>query len=276
MTGAKGKTALVFSAGGMFGAYQAGAWSVLERVIRPDVVIGASAGALNAWAVAGGCSGDDLIRTWMELDWAAELHWRMPRRPLDGVLEPDRLHRHIRELHASYPPRREVGIVLTDLLRLRPFLVRGANVTWRHLAASCAVPGIMQQQRLEGRLCTDGGLLCSLPLWAASAMEATQIAAINALPFGVPSRVIRWSVRSLRWIARYHPGPAPPVMIMIRPRAHLGTSREALAWARQNAARWIEQGQADALAGLAALEDRAVECRSQLPRSPCPHIASTE
>ena len=46
-------TALVLSAGGMFRGYQAGAWKVLRSRLRPDIVIGASAGALNGWAIAG-------------------------------------------------------------------------------------------------------------------------------------------------------------------------------------------------------------------------------
>jgi predicted acylesterase/phospholipase RssA len=41
------KRALVLSGGGMFGAWQAGAWSVLARHFQPDLVVGASAGSLN-------------------------------------------------------------------------------------------------------------------------------------------------------------------------------------------------------------------------------------
>src|ERR1035438_5321759 len=53
--------ALVLSAGGMFGAYQAGAWNVLSRRFQPDLVVGASVGALNGWAIAGGCSPAELL-----------------------------------------------------------------------------------------------------------------------------------------------------------------------------------------------------------------------
>src|SRR5579862_9012522 len=49
------KTALVLSAGGMFGAYQAGAWRELSASFRPDLVVGTSAGSLNGWSIAGGC-----------------------------------------------------------------------------------------------------------------------------------------------------------------------------------------------------------------------------
>ena len=41
-----GKTALVLSAGGSFGAYQVGVWKELEKFFRPDIVIGTSIGAV--------------------------------------------------------------------------------------------------------------------------------------------------------------------------------------------------------------------------------------
>src|ERR1035441_622902 len=56
--------ALVLSAGGMFGAYHAGAWNVLSRRFQPDLVVGTSAGALNGWAIAGGCSPAELLDMW--------------------------------------------------------------------------------------------------------------------------------------------------------------------------------------------------------------------
>ncbi len=56
--------ALVLSAGGMFGAYQAGAWNVLSNRFKPDLVVGTSVGALNGWAIAGGCSAEELSAMW--------------------------------------------------------------------------------------------------------------------------------------------------------------------------------------------------------------------
>ncbi len=46
--------ALVLSAGGMFGAYQAGVWKALSRSFHPDLIVGASVGALNSWAILAG------------------------------------------------------------------------------------------------------------------------------------------------------------------------------------------------------------------------------
>ena len=48
--------ALVLSAGGQWGAWEAGAWKVLSQTFQPDLIVGASVGAWNGWAIAGGCS----------------------------------------------------------------------------------------------------------------------------------------------------------------------------------------------------------------------------
>src|ERR1039458_5392786 len=45
-------TALVLSAGGMFGAWEVGVWKTLSRHLRPDCIVGASAGAWNGWMIA--------------------------------------------------------------------------------------------------------------------------------------------------------------------------------------------------------------------------------
>ena len=60
------KTALVLSGGGMFGAYQAGAWKALSREISPDMVVGASVGALNGWLIASGVAAEELEQRWLD------------------------------------------------------------------------------------------------------------------------------------------------------------------------------------------------------------------
>lgn len=248
------RTALVLSAGGMFGAYQAGAWSVLAPLLAPDIVIGASIGAVNAWGIAGGCASDELIAHWLDGRDAQPLRWRMPRSPLDGVIELGPLYEHLRLWHSLFRPRAEVGIVLTDLLRLRPRLFRGAEVTWEHLAASCAVLGVFRQPRLDGRVYSDGGLLGALPLWAAAEMGATRVVAVHVLPFGMPSAAMRFFLRGLRSLARPFPGNAPPGIdvTLIAPDGHLGSSRELLFASRDRIEQWVERGARDARAVLRA------------------------
>ena len=227
----------------MFGAYQAGAWKVLRSRLRPDIVIGASAGALNGWAIAGGAEPEELIRFWLDAG-SAGLHRLRPS--WRGVFDPKPLHNRIETLWKTYRPRTEIGVVAVELGRLRPRLFRNEEITWRHLAASCAVLTCYPQVRLGGKLYTDGGLLGSLPLWAAAEAGADRIIAVNALP-QAPSVVVGAAVSGFRAVAPKAPAVAPHVEIrMIAPVRSLGTLREAVFWNEAAVRRSIALGEADA------------------------------
>src|SRR5579863_3753048 len=115
--------ALVLSGGGLFGAWQAGAWSALAERVRPDLIVGASVGSLNGYLIAGGASPDDLRDLWLD--------------PGFGKFRD--LQPNIRSMMTRFPLRTSFAITVTDLLRLKPKIFRDAEITWRHLAASCAL-----------------------------------------------------------------------------------------------------------------------------------------
>jgi predicted acylesterase/phospholipase RssA len=231
----------------MFGAYQAGAWKALEGRFRPDVVIGASAGAVNGWAIAGGAAGEELIRLWLDPEMSRLARTRLAQPPWNGIFDSRPLHQRIQQIWSSYRPRTEVGVTATDLLRLRPHLFRNEEIGWEHLAASCAVLACYAQVRIGGRWYTDGGLLSVLPLWAAPCMGASRVIAINALPL-VPSFTVRTLVRALRAAARRNL-PVPPGLdvTVISPSRPLGSVRDAVMWNPDAAARWIGEGEKDAI-----------------------------
>src|SRR5437899_3019990 len=83
------KTALVLSGGGLFGAWQAGAWRALSETFHPDLVVGASVGSLNGYAIAGGATPDELAEFWM-------------RREIGRFRN---LSENIQNLMPRYPPR---------------------------------------------------------------------------------------------------------------------------------------------------------------------------
>src|ERR1051326_4581156 len=97
--------ALVLSAGGMFGAYQAGAWKALAPVFKPELVVGTSAGSLNGWAIAGGCAPDELIDIWLDprMEQLMRVRWRWSS--WKGLWDPGPLESLVRELCARYRPR---------------------------------------------------------------------------------------------------------------------------------------------------------------------------
>jgi NTE family protein len=208
----------------MFGAYQAGAWEVLSEAFKPDIVIGASIGSLNGWAIAGACDPKELSDRW--------LHFH---------------ENSIRSIHQCYRPELEYGVVVTEL-PLKPCLFRAPDIDVQHLKASCGVA------RVRGQLYIDGGVLNPLPLWAASEMGATEVIAINVLP-RLPGSLLRASIWFLRGLAPPYPLPSLEMKLRIlEPKSPLGKMREAVFWTEANARKWLDAGRSDAkdlLAGLA-------------------------
>src|SRR5262245_61644149 len=100
-------TALVLSGGGLFGAYQAGAWRALERVIRPDLIVGASVGALNGWCIASGLSADGLIQRWLAPQAGDLMRFRFPAWPWQGFFDARPLRDQARTLVRELKPRIE-------------------------------------------------------------------------------------------------------------------------------------------------------------------------
>ena len=237
--------ALVLSGGGMFGAYQAGAWSALEDVFRPDLVVGCSVGALNGWLIASGCPAAEMEKQWLSMPAMARHRWRVPPGPLDGFIDPTPFEQQVRTLHHTWRPKMPVAVVATELARLRPRIFRETEIGWEHLAASCAVFGALPQYRIDGRRYSDGGLLGALPLWAALELGATSIVAVQVMP-RMPWP-LRAGLRMLRaWSGLRTTAAADVPVFTIAPRVPLGSLREAAFWDRGRAERWLAQGRHDA------------------------------
>lgn len=252
------KRALVLSGGGLFGAWQVGAWSVLREHMQFDVVIGASIGSLNGWAIAGNAAPQELEEKWLEAAGKGRLRFRVPRRPLDGVMEFSQIEGFIRDVHASFSPQTEYHAVLTDLFRLKPTMVDAAAVTWQHLAASCALLGLLPQQRIDQVLYTDGGFLGALPLWAAARCEATHVVGLNVMPR------MPWPVRAVLKPLRAMKGkpvrPDGEKTVVLSPVRSLGGWQEAFLWHRAHVKDWIAMGKADARAMVQEKNISSVEC----------------
>jgi NTE family protein len=238
------KTALVLSAGGMFGAYQAGAWRAIAEQFEPDMVVGASVGALNGWSIAGGCSPSDLIEHWRDPAAGAALTlypnagWR------NGWFDPAPLQARAQQIFSTYTPRLPFGLVVVQMPWLRTTLVRAPEVTAAHLQATCSIPLFLPTVRINGVRCLDGGLLEKLPIWAAVEMGATRIIAIDSLP-----KVGRWWLRAGTDFARLfkprHHLPEDLEVTVVSPSERLGDANDAVFWNRENIDRWVDLGARD-------------------------------
>ncbi len=246
------RVALVLSAGGLFGAYQWGAWEALEDVLHPDIVIGTSIGSLHAWAIAGGARAQDLAPLWQDPSLEKAIAWRFPRGLREGVLDPRRLEHRIEQLHSAYVPQRSIGIVANAYPRLRPRLFRDREITWEHLAASCAVPFFLRQPQLNGATYADGGLFDSLNVWAAHEMGADVVVVLNCWKPQQPwiiDKPVGWvAARRRREAAAIAPSNSSPQrLVLIEPAQSLGRMRDSLFWNREHIENWRQLGRADAL-----------------------------
>ena len=237
--------ALVLSAGGMFGAYQAGAWNVLSQRFQPDMVVGTSVGALNGWAIAGGCSAAALVAMWRDPATAGAMRLRIPLLPWNGWIDPAGLLRQVEDWHARFQPRVPYSATVVQVPQLRLVRVPGERITPLHLMASCAIPFGYPPVRIDGRLYVDGGVLDVLPVWAAAEMGATRVIAVNVLP-QMPTRSLRAVVSAVRYFGQKAAVVPGLEVLQVSPRAPLGTIREALTWNAENVERWIRQGEDDA------------------------------
>lgn len=264
--------ALVFSAGGAFGAYEAGAWTAIEeRGFRPAIVVGASIGALNAAAVARGCTGKRLQDLWRDPK-ANVFRWNWPPRSL-GLLDQALPAARIGELLVEFPQAGEgvkLLITMTALPSTRVRVVSGEQVTARSLLASCAVPLAYAPVKVEGRWYCDGGVFCPLPLQAAAEAGASEIVGVDLLaapPSALAHSMMTAAIRVRRWALGEPDGMAAPEgvrLLRIVPRAPLGRLRDILRWSPENVDRWIEAGYRDA----AAAWERESQARAAQETSP--------
>lgn len=181
-------TAFVLSGGGSLGAVQVGMLQALaERGVRPDVLIGTSAGALNAAFLAGhgvdtaGVSA--LAEVWRHLRTRA-LFPLDPRRALGAVagrrasLCSDRglralLSQHLRFEHLEDSPI-PLTIVATDLITGREVAMNSGDATSAVLA-SCAIPAVFPTIQRAGLSLVDGGLANNTAISQAVAYDATTV-----------------------------------------------------------------------------------------------------
>lgn len=180
-----GMTAFVFAGGGSLGAIQVGALDVLVRAgERPDFVVGASVGALNAcyYAARPDAAGvAELSAIWRGLrrsdvfpfTWRGALNWL---RGGGALFEPSALRLlierrlPIRNLEDSAIP---VHVVATSLAGEAVCLSQGAAID--AVQASAAIPIAFPPVEIGGDFLMDGAIAGNTPLLTAAELGATRI-----------------------------------------------------------------------------------------------------
>jgi NTE family protein len=178
------KTAFVFQGGGSLSAPQVGMLRALvESGIRPDLVIGSSAGALNAVAFATDPTDAGIHRLeelWLTLRWrnVAKVSLPLLVRALlgrrDGLVDASPLIELLTDgmvatrLENTALP---AHVVTTDLMTAEPVVLSSGN-TVTALLASSAFPGIYEPVPCNGLQLIDGGVSADIPVLQAEALGA--------------------------------------------------------------------------------------------------------
>ena len=174
---------LVLGAGAARGFAHVGVIKALEaQGVRPDIVVGSSAGSVIAALLASGLTGNDMNRLALNLDEATIADWGLPfAGRFGGLIKGDALQNMVnREVQNKIIEQMRIplGIVATDLQSGKGVLFRTGN-TGLAVRASCSVPGVFQPAVISGKEYVDGGLVAPVPVSYARQMGATLIIAVN-------------------------------------------------------------------------------------------------
>jgi NTE family protein len=171
--------ALALGGGAARGFAHIGVLEILEGLaIRPEWVIGTSAGSLVGALYASGMPLSELKRQALALDEADLGDWTITgRAPLKGEALERLVNRLIgNKAIESFPIK--YAAVATDLFNGKPiYFVRGN--AGQAVRASSSVPGVFEPVVIRGRDYVDGGLVSPIPVSAARALGARKVIAVD-------------------------------------------------------------------------------------------------
>ncbi len=170
---------IALSGGAAHGFAHAGVLRVLdENGIRPDGVVGTSAGSVVGALYAGGIRGDALVGAALELQRNQVIEFTYPNR---GFVNGQRLQDYIDRRLGDRPIER-LGLpfvaVATDLHSGR-LVAFNRGDTGTAVRASSSVPAVFQPLKMGGHEYVDGGLVSPVPVRVARALGADIVIAVD-------------------------------------------------------------------------------------------------
>ena len=201
---ARGGTAFVLGGGGVLGAAEVGMLrALLERGIRPDLIVGTSVGAINGALVAADPtpSGVDRLRgLWEELTSRGIFAGSVLARVRTLVRTRTHLHPRepLRDLLTAHLPVQTFAELRVPFQCVAASIERAAERWFTDgtlidaVLASSAVPGLLPPVELDGEHYLDGGLVHSIPVGRAVALGADTIYVLHVGRIDRPLRPPAW------------------------------------------------------------------------------------
>ena len=264
-----GKTAFVFAGGGSLGAIQVGMLRVLlSSGVRPDFVVGASVGAINASYFAGAPNLEGvtkLERIWSGLRRADIFPFTLAsavgllRHP-DNIVDPGRLRRLI-EINLPYARLEDalipVHVLATDQQGLGICLSNGPAV--EAILASVAIPGVFPPVHIDGRALMDGAIAANTPIRLAIDLGASRIivfptgyaCALKEPPKGAVAKALHAITLMITWQLMHELERIPEdIQVHLAPTLcplevspyDFSAAKELIERAAQASQEWIESG----------------------------------
>jgi NTE family protein len=171
--------ALVLAAGGPRGFAHVGVVRALHELgVMPDLVVGASVGALIGAALAAGLSIERIEALAFDFDFYRLARWS----PGEGVkMDGSRIATMVREtlgVTQFSQLRTPLAVVATDVQAQRPVVFNRGDLGWA-VQASCAIPGRFAPVRVRGRDIVDADVVSPLPVKVARELHARKVLAVD-------------------------------------------------------------------------------------------------
>ena len=170
---------LALGGGAARGFAHIGVIQVLEEAgIKPDLVVGTSAGSLVAALYANGKTSAELANLALTMDEGSITDWAFPSR---GLIRGEALARFVRDQTGNKLIEQmmmPLGIVATDLDSGIGMLFQRGD-TGTAVRASSSVPAVFQPVKIGDREYVDGGLVSPVPVRYARQMGAEMVIAVD-------------------------------------------------------------------------------------------------
>jgi NTE family protein len=175
---------LVLGGGAAKGYAHIGVLKLLaEEGIRPDIVVGASMGALVGGLYAAGYEPDELAAMAAQVDkkkkrWLFPLHLSKK-----GLIDGKHIMQHLKQFTGNTKIEdlnMTFATIATDIERSQEIIIdRGSLVD--AIRAAISIPVVFMPHHYKGRLLIDGGFVNPLPIDICRMLGAEKIIAVNVL-----------------------------------------------------------------------------------------------